>query len=56
MLFLWVFGDNVEDAMGHVRFLFFYLTCGVIAGALPCLHGARQRAARSSAPAGPWRG
>ncbi len=32
MLFLWVFGDNVEDAMGHVRFLFFYLTCGVIAG------------------------
>lgn len=33
MLFLWVFGDNVEDAMGHVRFLVFYLACGV-AGAL----------------------
>ena len=32
MLFLWVFGDNVEDAMGHVRFLVFYLVCGVIAG------------------------
>lgn len=32
MLFLWVFGDNVEDAMGHVRFLFFYLVCGVFAG------------------------
>jgi membrane associated rhomboid family serine protease len=32
MLFLWVFGDNVEDAMGHVRFLFFYLLCGVFAG------------------------
>jgi membrane associated rhomboid family serine protease len=32
MLFLWVFGDNVEDAMGHVRFLVFYLACGVIAG------------------------
>ncbi len=31
MLFLWVFGDNVEDAMGHVRFLAFYLLCGVIA-------------------------
>lgn len=31
MLFLWVFGDNVEDAMGHVRFLFFYLACGVFA-------------------------
>jgi len=36
MLFLWVFGDNVEDAMGHVRFLIFYLLCAV-AGAL--LHG-----------------
>ena len=32
MLFLWVFGDNVEDAMGHAKFLFFYLTCGVFAG------------------------
>jgi membrane associated rhomboid family serine protease len=32
MLFLWVFGDNVEDAMGHLRFLIFYLLCGVIAG------------------------
>lgn len=31
MLFLWVFGDNVEDAMGHLRFLVFYLACGVIA-------------------------
>ena len=31
MLFLWVFGDNVEDAMGHARFLVFYLTCGVVA-------------------------
>jgi len=32
MLFLWVFGDNVEDAMGHARFLLFYLACGVFAG------------------------
>lgn len=32
MLFLWVFGDNVEDAMGHMRFLFFYLACGIFAG------------------------
>lgn len=32
MLFLWVFGDNVEDAVGHVRFLAFYLACGVFAG------------------------
>ncbi len=32
MLFLWVFGDNVEDAMGHVRFLVFYLLCGAAGG------------------------
>ncbi|MCP4998354.1 MAG: rhomboid family intramembrane serine protease [Hyphomicrobiales bacterium] len=27
MLFLWVFGDNIEDALGHIRFLIFYLAC-----------------------------
>ncbi|MCK7614448.1 rhomboid family intramembrane serine protease [Roseibium sediminicola] len=32
MLFLWVFGDNVEDAMGHVRYLAFYLICGAVGG------------------------
>ncbi len=32
MLYLWVFGDNVEDAMGHLRYLLFYLICGVAAG------------------------
>jgi membrane associated rhomboid family serine protease len=32
MLFLWVFGDNVEDAMGHLKFLAFYLLCGVAGG------------------------
>ncbi len=31
MLYLWIFGDNVEDAMGKVRFLVFYLVCGVAA-------------------------
>ena len=31
MLFLWIFGDNVEDKMGHLRYLVFYLLCGVIA-------------------------
>jgi membrane associated rhomboid family serine protease len=31
MLVLWVFGDNGEDAMGHLRFLVFYLACGVFA-------------------------
>jgi membrane associated rhomboid family serine protease len=32
MLFLWIFGNNVEDQLGHLKFLFFYLTCGVLAG------------------------
>jgi len=32
MLFLYIFGDNVEDAMGHVRYLAFYLIGGVLAG------------------------
>ncbi|MEZ5910070.1 MAG: rhomboid family intramembrane serine protease [Hyphomicrobiaceae bacterium] len=32
MLFLWVFGDNVEDSMGHLRFLVFYFACGIFAG------------------------
>ncbi|WP_417687368.1 rhomboid family intramembrane serine protease [Roseibium sp.] len=32
MLFLWVFGDNVEDAMGHVRFVIFYLACAAAGG------------------------
>ena len=31
MLFLWVFGDNIEDAMGHLRFIMFYLMCGIFA-------------------------
>jgi len=31
MLYLWIFGNNVEDAMGHVRFLLFYLACGLAA-------------------------
>jgi rhomboid family protein len=31
MLFLWIFGDNVEDALGHFRYVVFYLVCGVMA-------------------------
>ena len=31
MLYLWIFGDNVEDRLGHGRFLAFYLLCGVAA-------------------------
>ncbi len=30
MLFLWVFGDNVEDRLGHIRYLLFYLAAGII--------------------------
>ncbi|MCO5177697.1 MAG: rhomboid family intramembrane serine protease [Thermomicrobiales bacterium] len=37
MLFLWVFGDNVEDALGHARFIIFYLICGIGAVALQVL-------------------
>jgi len=31
MLYLWIFGDNVEDSFGHLKFLIFYLVCGVAA-------------------------
>lgn len=31
MLYLWIFGDNVEDTMGHVRFITFYVACGILA-------------------------
>jgi membrane associated rhomboid family serine protease len=31
MLYLWIFGDNVEDSFGHVKFLLFYLVCGIAA-------------------------
>jgi membrane associated rhomboid family serine protease len=31
MLYLWIFGDNVESLMGHMRFFFFFILCGIIA-------------------------
>ncbi|MGB7444892.1 MAG: rhomboid family intramembrane serine protease [Coleofasciculaceae cyanobacterium] len=31
MLFLWIFGNNIEDRLGHVKYLIFYLTCGILA-------------------------
>jgi membrane associated rhomboid family serine protease len=37
MWFLWIFGDNVEDAMGHGRFVVFYLLCGLAAAAAQML-------------------
>lgn len=44
MVFLWVFGDNVEDALGHFRFLIFYLACAA-AGAF--VHGIIQPASEA---------
>lgn len=32
MLYLWIFGDNLEDAIGHLNYLIFYLLCGMLAG------------------------
>ncbi len=31
MLFLWIFGNNIEDKLGHFKYLIFYITCGVLA-------------------------
>jgi membrane associated rhomboid family serine protease len=31
MLYLWIFGDNIEDTLGHARYLAFYLVCGLLA-------------------------
>ena len=39
MLFLWVFGDNIEDSMGHWKFLLFYLLCGAAAGLVQAVMG-----------------
>lgn len=39
MLYLWIFGDNVEDRMGHGRFLIFYLLCGLLASAAQIVVG-----------------
>ena len=39
MWFLWVFGNNIEDAMGHARFVVFYLVCGLLAAAAQVASG-----------------
>ena len=50
MLFLWIFGDNIEDVLVHVRYLLYYLLCGLIASLAHVfltvvLHGADSKAA-----------
>jgi membrane associated rhomboid family serine protease len=42
MLFLWIFGNNVEDALGRRRFLLFYLACGVAAALVQIVASAMQ--------------
>jgi membrane associated rhomboid family serine protease len=42
MLYLWIFGDNVERRLGHARFIVFYLACGVAAGLAHILFNARS--------------
>ena len=37
MVFLWIFGDNVEDAMGKTKFIIFYLLCGILAALLQAI-------------------
>jgi membrane associated rhomboid family serine protease len=38
MIFLWVFGDDIERALGRVRYLIFYLACGAVAGVVFALY------------------
>lgn len=55
MLYLWIFGDNVEAAMGHVRFVVFYLLCGtaaVMSQVLPDTHSVTPMIGASGAISG----
>ena len=42
MLYLWIFGDNVEDRIGHGRFIVFYLLCGAVAALAQTLFNPRS--------------
>ena len=53
MWFLWIFGDNIEDILGHGKFLVFYLLCGVAAALAQVLFELRSRAFPWWAPAAP---
>ena len=39
MLFLWVFGDNIENLVGHIRYAIFYIVCGIVAALAQILMG-----------------
>lgn len=55
MWYLWIFGDNIEDQLGHFRFIVFYLMCGIAAGAVHTffnLHSALPAVGASGAIAG----
>lgn len=43
MLFLWIFGDNIEDRLGHLRYLVFYLLCGIAAALCHAFFNADSR-------------
>jgi len=43
MWFLWIFGDNIEDTLGHAKYLFFYLGCGAVAALTQVWFGADPR-------------
>jgi membrane associated rhomboid family serine protease len=43
MLFLWIFGDNIEDRLGHFRYLVFYLACGIAASLTHAFFNAGSR-------------
>jgi membrane associated rhomboid family serine protease len=43
MLYLWIFGNNIEDLLGSVRFVVFYLVCGIVAGLAQVVAGPDAR-------------
>ena len=52
MLFLWIFGDNVEDVLGHARYAVFYLACGLAAAGAQIAAGPHSMVADGRAPRG----